>query len=119
VSQNPPASVTNQAAVSGGGSAGASSSNATTVNALLRYANPLAFATSASVVGGVATTMTVTYASDNAPSDIASGQVKIDNCYLAWDRAGNLRLYAASPGYSDATGVLGQSSTLWAGNCKI
>jgi uncharacterized repeat protein (TIGR01451 family) len=119
VSQNAPATVTNQAAVFGGGSAGAATSAPTTIAALLRYANPLAFATSASVVGGAATTLTVTYASDNGPSDIASGQIRIDNCYLAWDSSGNLRLYSASPGYADATGVLGQASTLFAGNCGI
>jgi hypothetical protein len=119
VSPNAPASVTNQAAVSGGGSFGASATDPTTVDALPRYANPLAFATTASVVGGTATTVTITYTSDNGPTDINNGQVKIDNCYLAWDSSGNIRLYGAQNGYSDATGVLGQSASLWAGNCAI
>jgi hypothetical protein len=98
VPANAPANVTNQAAVSGGGSANASASDATTIDALPRYANPLAFGTSASVVAGVPTIFTVTYTSDNGPGDIASGQVKIDNCYLSWDSSGNIRLYGAPNG---------------------
>ena len=89
------------------------------VDALPRYANPLAFSTSASVIGGVNTTFTVTYTDDNGPTDIASGQIKIDNCYFAWDTSGNIRLYGSQNSQPDAVGVLGQSSTLWAGNCSI
>jgi hypothetical protein len=118
VAPNAPASVTNQANVAGGGAAGSAGTDPTTIAVLPRSANPLAFATTASAIGGVATTFSVTYASDNGPSDIASGQVKIDNCYLAWDSAGNVRLYGGS-GFLDATGVLGQSPVLWAGNCSI
>ncbi len=103
----------------GGGAPNATASDPTSVDALPRYANPLAFSTSASVIGGVNTTFTVTYTDDNGPTDIASGQIKIDNCYFAWDTSGNIRLYGSQNSQPDAVGVLGQSSTLWAGNCSI
>jgi hypothetical protein len=116
---NAQASVTNQVAVSGGGSGGGTAGDATVVASIPRYANPLAFAAPASVVGGAPVTFAVTYTSDNGPSDIVSGQVQIDNCYLAWDSSGNVRLYGGENGYPDATGVLGQKSPIWAGNCSI
>lgn len=119
VASNAPSQVTNQATVSGGGSAGAAASDPTAVDVLLRYSNPLAFATSASVVAGVPTTLSVTYTSDNGPTDIASGQVMIDNCYFAWDRSNHLWLYGANGG-GQVNGILGSSSTpLSAGNCSI
>jgi hypothetical protein len=74
--------VTNQAAVSGGGSPTAAGSDPTTVAALPRYASPRAFATTASAIGGVFTNLSITYTDDNGPSDIVSGQVKIDGRYL-------------------------------------
>ena len=82
VAPNAPASITNSVGVSGGGAPAYSAADPTTINALTRYSNPLAFATTASVTGGTFTNFSVTYTSDNGPSDIASGQVKIDNCYL-------------------------------------
>jgi hypothetical protein len=87
VANRAPASVTNTATVSGGGSANASASDATAIDALPRYSNPLAFAVPASVVAGVPTTFTVTYASQAGSGDIASGQVQIDSCYRRGRRA--------------------------------
>ncbi len=118
VAPNAASQVTNQATVSGGGSAAATASDLTAIDPLLRYSNPLAFATSASVVGGVPTILSVTYTNDNGPTDIASGQVKIDDCYLAWDRSGHILLYGANGG-GQVNGYLGQSATLWVGNCSI
>ncbi len=63
-----PDSLTNAATVSGGGSANASASDATTIDALPVYSSPLAFAVPASVIGGVPTTFAVTYASQAASS---------------------------------------------------
>ncbi len=119
VAPNAPTSVTNQPTVSGGGSSIANASDATTIDAVPRYANALAFTTTASVVGGVSTTLTVTYTDDNGASDIGSGQVKIDNCYFVWDTAGNVRLYGSQNGQPDATGILSQNASIWAGNCTI
>jgi hypothetical protein len=79
VSTNAPASVTNQAIVSGGGSSAANASDPTTIAPVLSYSNPLAFATTASVVAGVSTTFSITYTSQAGWGDIASGQVKIDS----------------------------------------
>jgi hypothetical protein len=118
VATNAPSQVANQATVSGGGSPSSPASDPTTVDALPRYSNPLAFATSASVVAGVPTTLTVTYASDNGPADIASGQVKIDNCYLAWDHSGNVTLFVAN-GVGFVSSILGSQTLLSAGNCSI
>jgi len=108
-----PASVTNTAAVSGGGSANASASDPTTIDALPIYSDPVAFAVPASVVGGAPTTFTVTYSSRAGSGDIAGGQVEIDSCYLAWDSSGNVTLY---PGMS---GRLGQNATLQETSCSI
>ena len=119
VAPNAPSQVTNQVTVSGGGSASAAASDTAMVNAVPRYANPLAFATSASVVGGVPTTFAVTYTSDNGPADIASGQVQIDNCYFAWDSSGHLFIYPASEGGGQVNGFLGQTTTISGGNCSI
>jgi hypothetical protein len=119
VAPNAPATTTNSVGVSGGGSPSNFSSDATTINVLARYSNPIAFTVPASVVAGVPATFSVTHTSDNGPSDIDSGQIKIDNCYLQWDSAGNVRLFGGSNGYVDATGTLGQNSVLWAGNCSI
>jgi hypothetical protein len=119
VSPTAPSGATNQVSVSGGGSAGASGGDPTIVVALPTYANPLAFAVPVSVVGGVPATFSVTYTAQNGPADIASGQVVIDGCYFAWDSSGNVLLYSVSSGYSNATGVLGQASPIWAGNCTI
>jgi hypothetical protein len=113
VASNAPASVTNTATVAGGGSASASASDVTTINALPVYSNPLAFAVPASVTAGVPTTFTVTYASQAGSGDIASGQVRIDSCYLGWDSSGNITLY---PGMS---GRLGQDTILQELSCSI
>ncbi|MGA2119595.1 MAG: hypothetical protein ABSH56_33220 [Bryobacteraceae bacterium] len=53
------------------------------------------------------------------PADIASGQIQIDGCYFAWDSSGNVLLYGGTSGYSNASGVLGQAASIWAGNCTI
>jgi len=113
VANNAPASVTNAATVAGGGSASASASDATAIDALPIYSNPLAFAVPASVVAGAPTTFTVTYASQAGSGDIASGQVQIDACYLEWDSSGNVALN------DEASGTLGQNATLSAGGCSI
>ena len=113
VATHAPASVTNTATVSGGGSANASASDPTAIDALPVYANPLAFAVPASVVAGAPTTFTVTYASQAGSGDIAAGQVQIDGCYLAWDSSGNITLYPGS------SGTLGQNATISAGSCSI
>ena len=54
------------------------------ITPLQRTANLLAFATSASVLGGAPTTFSVTYTIDNGPSDIAGGTVKL--CKQLHDR---------------------------------
>ncbi len=114
VAINAPASTANAATVSGGGSFNASVSDPTNITALPVYSNPLAFAVPASVVGGVYSTLSVTYASRNGASDIASGQVQIDGCSLEWDSTGNLSLSGA------ATGVLGtQGAKVSNGSCAI
>ena len=110
--------VTNQATVSGGGSASATGSDPTNISVRLRYANPLAFATSASVIAGVPTTMKFFYTSDNGPSDIGSGQVTIDDCKFSWDNAQNIWMYD-NTGNLVAHGRLGQvgtGSSISAGN---
>ena len=51
------------------------------------YANPLAYVTSASAVGGQETTVTVTYASPSGTTDLASGQIYFDSstgCSVEW-----------------------------------
>lgn len=113
VANNAPASVTNAATVAGGGSANASASDLTSIDALPIYSNPLAFAVPASVVAGAPTTFTVTYASQAGSGDIASGQVRIDSCYLGWDSAGNITLYGGP------SGTLGQNATLQGFSCSI
>ena len=113
VANNAPASLTNTATVSGGGSANGSASDATAIDALPIYSNPLAFATTASVTAGVPTTFTVTYASQAGSGDIASGQVQIDACYLGWDSSGNITLYGGP------SGTLGQNATLSGFGCSI
>jgi hypothetical protein len=113
VANNAPASVTNAPTVSGGGSVNANASDVTAIDALPRYSNPLAFATKASVVAGVPTTFTVTYASQAGSADIASGQVQIDSCYLGWDSSGNIALYGGP------SGTLGQNATLQGFSCSI
>ncbi|MGB7723152.1 MAG: chitobiase/beta-hexosaminidase C-terminal domain-containing protein, partial [Bryobacteraceae bacterium] len=118
VANHAPASVTNAATVSGGGSANASASDPTTIDALPVYSIPLAFAVPASVVAGVPTTFTVTYASQAGSGDIAGGQVQIDACYLGWDSSGNITLYY-NPNQAYVSGMLGQNATLWAGSCSI
>ena len=118
VATNAPSQVANQATVSGGGWPSSLASDPATVDVLQRCSNPLAFATSASVVAGVPTILTVTYTNDNGPADIASGQVKIDNCYLAWDHSGNVTLYRAD-GFGLVSSVLGLQTLLSAGNCSI
>jgi hypothetical protein len=55
----------------------------------------------------------VTYASQAGSGDIASGQVRIDACYLGWDRSGNVTLYP------NASGTMGQNATLQALACSI
>ena len=112
VAGNAPASVTNSATVSGGGSASASDPDPTTIDAVPHYSNPLAFAVPATVAGGVPTTFSVTYASSAGAADNASGQVQIDGCYLEWDSSGNISL-------ATAHGVLGQQATLKNTNCAI
>jgi len=119
VASNAPSTVTNQVSVSGGGAGPGSAVDPTNIIAPQRYADPMAFATSASVVGGVAETVTITYTDENGPGDILSGVVRMDSCYLAWDRSGNVRLYGSENGQPDAIGVLGQQLSLWAGNCSI
>jgi hypothetical protein len=116
VSPNAPATTTNAATVSGGGSASSSASDPTTIVALPRYANPLAFAVPASVIGGAATTFSVQYTSDNGPSDIDGGTIKIDGCYFDWDSTGNMTLY----GNSIVSGRIGPNGgVLYAGSCSI
>jgi len=113
VANHAPASVTNTATVSGGGSANAGASDPTSIDALAIYSNPLAFAVPASVTAGAPTTFTVTYASQAGSGDIVSGQVQIDGCYLGWDRSGNITLY------SGPSGTLGQNATLQGLSCSI
>ncbi|HLH18214.1 MAG TPA: hypothetical protein VKX45_13415 [Bryobacteraceae bacterium] len=89
-------------------------SDPTNITALPVYANPLALAVPASVVGGVYSTFSVTYASRNGASDIASGQVQIDGCSFEWDSTGNLSLSGS------ATGILGtQGAKVTNGSCAI
>ena len=60
------------------------------------------------------------YADALDASDIASGQVWIDSCYFSSDSQRSIDLYALSgTTYSNAAGVLGQASILWAGRCSI
>ena len=118
VASHAPASVTNTATVSGGGSANASGSDPTTIYALPIYSIPLAFAVPASVVAGAPTTFTVTYASQAASGDIAAGQVQIDACYLGWDSSGNITLYY-NPNQAYVSGTLGQNASISAGSCSI
>ena len=113
VALNAPASVTNTATVTGGGSLSATASDPTNITALPRYSNPLAFAVPASVVGGAPVTFSVTYASSAGASDIASGAIQIDGCSLEWDTSGNVSLGPLT------SGVLGQQFTLSNSSCAI
>ena len=45
----------------------------------------------------VETTLSVTYASGAGSADIASGQLKVDQCYLGWDSTGNRNYQIAVP----------------------
>jgi hypothetical protein len=114
VAINAPASVTNSATVSGGGSFNATASDPTAIVALPRYSNPLAFAVPASVVGGVTATFSVTYASAAGAADIAHGQVQIDGCSFEWDTSLNLTLSGTG-----GSGVIGQGPILNNSHCVI
>jgi len=116
-------SVTVVGGVSGGSSGGAA--DPTTIAAVPRYANPLAFATTASVVGNVPTTFIVTYASANGAADIVSGQVRVDSgqagvdsCYFGWDSTGNVTMYAGTQ-IPNQSGHLGDAVSLYTGTCTI
>ena len=81
------------------------------------YVNPLSFATSASVTGGVQTTLTVTYANSGGTPDIANGTVQIDGCTINWDtNPADVTLSGGSSEYCSAVSQTGPATVV--GNPK-
>jgi len=81
------------------------------------YANPLAFTTSVSAVGGAETPVTVTYSDNMGSGDILEGWIQIGAVgSLSWDNSGNVVLYTTN---GPVSGSVRMGSVLTGSTCSI